>query len=506
MSQPILELDGIEKGFFGVLVLKQISLTLESGQTLGLLGENGAGKSTMMNILGGNLAADAGQMRLNGGAYRPSSPRDAEAAGVAFIHQELNLFPNLSIAENIFLSRFPRRFGAISRRTMHRRSEEVLEQVGLRLSPKQRVDTMSAGERQLLEIAKAINLSARLIILDEPTTSLTEPETQRLFELLRSLQADGISMIYISHALGEVQALCDQIVVLRDGQVVGDGPSADFDTHKMVSLMVGRQVDQQFPPSNSKPTDNVALEVCGVSQPGIVEDISFSVREGEVVGIAGLMGSGRTELARILFGCDPMAHGEIKLLGQPVQRLSTRGRIARGMAMLTESRRDDGLCMPASIAFNMSLVAAKRCSKRITGWLHRRALRDQVQSTSESTKLTGVASLSSPVRTLSGGNQQKVVLGKWLMNLPRMLILDEPTRGIDVGAKYEIYGLIDQLAAEGAGILVISSEIDELVGICDRILVMNRGEIRDELPRSQFDRHRILAAAVHGSDDAEAVA
>lgn len=498
MTDPILELTDIEKGFFGIPVLQKISLTLHAGQTLGLLGENGAGKSTLMNILGGNLAAGSGHMKLSGEIYAPGSPRDAEAAGVAFIHQELNLFANLSIAENLFLTHFPRKFGTIDRHRMRKRSVELLKQVGLSISPSLLVETLSAGERQLVEIAKALNLESQLIILDEPTTSLTEPEVERLFGLIRSLQQRGITLIYISHALGEVRELCDEVVVLRDGNVVARGPTDSLNTNEMVSLMVGRQVDQKFPASTSEPSDEVVLDVRSVSQPGIVENVSFSLHRGEVLGIAGLMGSGRTELARILFGCDPMASGEIELHGVGISNLSTRERIGRGMAMLTESRRDDGLCMPASIRFNMSLVSAKRYASALFGWLHRRKLNAAVDEMGRLVKLTGVANLERPVRTLSGGNQQKSVLAKWLANEPTVLILDEPTRGIDVGAKYEIYGLIDRLAIGGAGVVVISSEIEELIGLCDRILVMRRGEIHDELSRREFDRHRILHSALHG--------
>lgn len=498
MKDSLLELSDVEKSFFGNPVLKKVSMSLQAGHALGLLGENGAGKSTLMNILGGNLALDGGHMKLAGETYTPATPRDAEAAGVAFIHQELNLFSNLSIAENLFLTHFPRRFGSIDRRRMRARSIELLEQVGLSLSPSLLVETLSAGERQLVEIAKALNLQPRLLILDEPTTSLSEPEVKRLFALIRTLKHQGIAMIYISHALGDVRELCDEIVVLRDGQVVGNGLSESFDINEMVALMVGRQVDNQFPEITSKPTDEVVLDVLNVSQPGVIEDICFSLRRGEVLGIAGLMGSGRTELARILFGCDPMSKGEIELNGVGVSHLSTRERIDRGLAMLTESRRDDGLCMPASICFNMSLASAGKYASRVAGWLRRRTLHSAVDHIGQRVNLTGVADLDRPVRTLSGGNQQKVVLAKWLLNEPSVLILDEPTRGIDVGAKYEIYRLIDQLAASGAGILVISSEIEELIGVCDRILVMSQGEIRDDLPRSEFDRHRILHAALHG--------
>jgi len=496
MTDKLLQLTNIDKAFFGIRVLKQVSLQLHAGRTLGLVGENGAGKSTLMNILGGNLFADAGQMSLDGQIYVPRSPREAEQAGVAFIHQELNLFPNLSIAENLFLTHFPRKICWIDRHASLRRATDLLGQVGLDLSANLRVESLSAGVKQLVESAKALNLDARLIILDEPTTSLTARETDRLFQLLESLRSQGIAMIYISHALGEVQQLCDEIVVLRDGQVVGDGPIAEFDTNQMVTLMVGREVDQQFPPRSSQPTGEVLLSARGLSQPGVLHDISFSLHRGEVLGVSGLMGSGRTELARILFGLDPVSAGELELGGRSIIGLPTRLRIGHGMAMLTESRREDGLCMQSSIGDNISLVSAKRYAQRPFGVLRLREIQSAIGKMRRSVKLTKTADNRQPVRTLSGGNQQKVVLAKWLLNQPKVLILDEPTRGIDVGAKYEIYGLIDQLAASGAAVLVISSEIDELLGICDSMLVMSQGEIKDRLTREEFDPKRIMRAAL----------
>jgi ribose transport system ATP-binding protein len=506
MNEAALQFDGIEKSFFGVKVLKGVTLTLRAGHTLGLVGENGAGKSTLMNLLGGNLQPDAGEMRLNGERYAPRSPRDAEESGIAFIHQELNLFPNLSIAENIFLTAFPKKAGLIDRRASRQRATELLKQVGLELPADMLVERLSAGERQLVEVAKALSFNPRVIIFDEPTTSLTARETERLFALLGRLRGQGVSMIYISHALNDVLRLCDEIVVLRDGEVVGSGARDTFDSARMISLMVGRDLQHLFPPKQSQPTDAPVLEVRGVSQPKIVANISFTLHRGEVLGISGLMGSGRTELARILFGLDPMKSGEIRLGGEAIHGLKPRQRIQRGMAFLTESRRDEGLFMEASIAANMTAVCAPNFARSPIGWLSDRELRGQTQSIREAVTLTRSAREEQPVKTLSGGNQQKVVLAKWLLNQPRVFILDEPTRGIDVGAKYEVYKLINELAGRGAGVLVISSEIEELIGLCDRILVMSRGEIRDEMEREEFDRERILRASIHAgaSQSAEA--
>jgi ABC-type sugar transport system ATPase subunit len=523
-DRSVLRFDGISKSFFGVPVLQGVSFTVPAGHAVGLVGENGAGKSTLMNILGGNLQPDAGRIWLGAEPHEPATPQDATRAGVAFIHQELNLFPNLSIAENLFLAAFPRRLGLIRQRAIHERTRALLNEVGLALAPDTAVERLSAGERQLVEIAKALSIEPRLIILDEPTTSLTTRETEHLFALLGRLRARGIAMIYISHALNDVLRLCDPIVILRDGAVVGQGSRADWTVERMISLMVGREIAQLFPSRSVKgfpphkpatPTripapdaapaasaaigrPMVLLEVANVTQPGIVADISFRLHAGEVLGISGLMGSGRTELARILFGLDPMIRGTIRLAGRSLERLSPQARVAAGLAFLTESRREEGLCLEASIADNLSLVALNRHASGPAGWLDRDALNTAVQAARRAVTLTASARDAQPVKTLSGGNQQKVVLAKWLLNEPRVFILDEPTRGIDVGAKHEVYSLINQLVGRGAGVLMISSEIEELIGMCDRILVMNRGRMRDEIDCLQFDRERILKAALHG--------
>ena len=496
----MIEFRNIEKSFFGVKVLKSVSFAVPPGQTVGIVGENGAGKSTLMNILGGNLRPDAGEMRLNGQFYAPKSPREAEHARVAFIHQELNLFANLSIAENIFAGGFPRRarwLPFIDRRKMHARTAELLDELSLAYAPDTLIERLSAGERQLVEIAKALAFDARLIIFDEPTTSLSARETDRLFAIMAKLRARGISMIYISHSLGHVLKLCDEIVVLRDGAVVGNEPVAQLSIERMVSLMVGREITQLFPKRQTRPGDAVALEVRGVSQPGVARDITFQLRRGEILGVSGLMGSGRSELARILFGLDPCAAGEIRLNGELLNGLPPRERIRRGLAFLTEDRRAEGLCMEAAIADNVALVALPRFVRTVFRFVNRADARAAVTSIREAVKLTASARDDQAVKTLSGGNQQKVVLAKWLLNEPKVFILDEPTRGIDVGAKHEVYRLINELAARGAGVLMISSEVEELIGMCDRILVLRRGAIRDTVAPHEFDRERILRAALH---------
>lgn len=496
----MIEFANIEKRFFGVPVLKDVSFSVKRGQTLGMVGENGAGKSTLMNILGGNLRADAGSMRFAGDSYAPGSPRDAERAGIAFIHQELNLFGNLSIAENMFIRGLVRRFSwlpLIHRRRIRQQTQELLREVDLTHSPDTLVETLSAGERQLVEIAKALAMHPRLIILDEPTTSLTMRETERLFAIMARLRERGIAMIYISHSLGHVLKLSDEIVVLRDGAVVANEPAREFDMDRLVSLMVGREITQLFPTRTTRPGDEVIFDVQNVSQPGIVRDISFRIRRGEIVGLSGLMGAGRSELARILFGLDTGAVGAVRLEGESIGECSPADRIRRGLAFLTEDRRGEGLCMEGAIGDNLMLVALRDFARGWLGWVDQTKAAACVRRMRDAVRLTPSARDSQPVKTLSGGNQQKVVLGKWLLNEPKVFILDEPTRGIDVGAKYEVYRLIHELAARGTGVLLISSELEELLGMCDRILVMRGGQIRDSIEPHEFDRERILRAALH---------
>ena len=515
-SDELLSINGISKAFFGVPVLKVVTFKVQAGQILGLVGENGAGKSTLMNVIGGNVAADDGNMRFAGSAYRPGSPRDARKAGIGFVHQELNLFSNLSIAENLFLTNFPTKATVIRESELRRKSNELLRRVGLELSPETLVEQLSSGERQLVEIAHALSFEARLIILDEPTTSLTRRECERLFELLRRLRSDGRSIIFISHALGDVLKHCDEIVVLRDGEVVARGARAEFDQDRLVSLMVGRELKQLFPSRDNRPVldhlqvgapaqEEPLLEVRNVSQPGVVRDISFTLHRGEVLGISGLMGAGRTELARILFGLDPHAHGRVSISGRSL-RASPSRRIQQGLAMLTESRREDGLCLEASIADNMALVTLPHVTKSPLRLLDTITLKTRLAHIREAVRLQPGLRLEHPARTLSGGNQQKVVLAKWLLTEPEVLILDEPTRGIDVGARFEIYQLILALADRGAGILMISSEIEELIGLCDRLIVLRRGKITSEFSRAQFDREEILRAALSVNERGEAVA
>jgi ribose transport system ATP-binding protein len=495
----ILEIHDISKAFFGVPAVKNVSLMVEAGQILGLIGQNGAGKSTLMNLIGGVVQPDSGSMSFKGQLYHPRNPADAYHAGIAFIHQELNLFTNLTIAENLFIEQFPtRRYGPlqfVDRAAVTTRTKEMLAQVGLNLPPYLTIDRISPGERQLVEIAKALHLDAPLIIFDEPTTSLTSRETERLFTLMQQLRKQGKALIYISHILGDVMALSDSIAVMRDGQLVTQEPAAAFDVRRMISLMVGRSIDHLYPERTATPQPEPLLQVNGLSAKGVVNEIHLTIHRSEVVGLFGLMGSGRTELARILFGMESFDRGQIVINDQLISHFTPRESIRQHMAFVTENRREEGLLMNISISENVALVALPQFSHSALQVVDQNEMQEAVSRVVNILQLKSGDITRQPARSLSGGNQQKVVIAKWLLSNPRVFILDEPTRGIDVGAKFEIYSIVDQLAAGGSGILFISSELEELMGVCDRILVMSQGEIFAEFRRDQFDAEIILQAA-----------
>jgi len=497
----MLEFDSIGKSFFGVAALKGVTFCMEAGSTLGLIGENGAGKSTLMNVLGGVTAADTGRMSLFGIPYRPSSPAEATRAGIAFIHQELNLFPNLSIADNLFIDSFPRigRLPLIHKRRTHGRAEELLGAVDLHLAPGTPVEMLTPGERQLVEIARALGQDARVIIFDEPTTSLTAAERQRLFQTIGRLRDQGRTIVYVSHVLDDVLMLSDTIAVLRDGCLVSVGPRGEYSVDRMISEMVGRRVEQMYPTRHAAPGSGVVLQVRKLTQPGTVKDVSFGLHEKEILGVFGLMGSGRSELARIIFGLDPFESGIVKVgeatVSKPLPRRSIRNR----MAFVTENRREEGLLMDASVSDNLDLLVLTRCARfGAVGVIDRAKTLALASHTLSRLQIRSGPIDRQPAKHLSGGNQQKVVIGRWILTDPAVLILDEPTRGIDVGAKCEIYGIISRLAEDGTGILYISSELEELIGMCDRILVMSNGRIQAAFDRTEFDQQRILYAAFQG--------
>lgn len=497
MSEYILELRHIAKSFFGIAALKDVNFGLKKGELLSLIGENGAGKSTLMNIIGGVLRQDGGNLYLNGEAYQPTKPSDATKAGIAFIHQELNLFTNLSILDNVYINGFPKVKGTpiIKKSAMADKVKEVLDAVDLHISPETIVEKLSPGERQLVEIAKALSSDPKIIIFDEPTTSLTTRETEKLFAIIERLKKEGKSIIYISHILADVKRLSDEIIVLRDGAITDSGKKEEFSVNRMISAMIGREINQLYPTKTNQPTKETVLELKDVSQSGIVHKINMKVQKGEVVGMFGLMGSGRSELARIVYGLDPYETGEIWVRGKEIKNITPQKAIQNKVAFVTENRREEGLFMEFTIMDNLSLVSAPEKAKTKLKIVNNVTVKDSANSMVDTLKIKCPPIEKNPAKSMSGGNQQKVVIGKWLLTDPELLIVDEPTRGIDVGAKYEVYSIINRLASEGKGVWVISSELEELMGICDRIIVMGNGEIRGELSKKEFDKEEIMKAA-----------
>lgn len=493
-----LAVEGLEKSFFGVKVLHDVSFEAYGGRVLGIVGENGSGKSTTMNLIAGVLPRDRGAVLLDGKLFEPRSRRESDAAGIAFIQQELNIFTNLSVAENLFLVRPPRSFPVlplISRRQMHNRAKELLHRVDLTVSPGTLAGQLSAGERQLLEIARGLASDARVFILDEPTSSLTGREAARLFDIVRRLQQRDVAILYISHNLEDVLQLCSAVVVMRDGRVTMHAPTAGLTPNDLVPAMVGRTIEALFP-TRATPAQSAApiLEVSGLGEPGVLAGIDLQLAPGEIVGIAGLMGSGRSELARMLFGLDRHSQGVIRVNGQVLPPGDIKARMEAGVAFLTEDRRHEGLMPDASVADNMALAALPMFAAG-GGRVEIDPLLNAIRALAQRLNLKSGDIRTAPIRTLSGGNQQKVILGRWLLRQPKLFILDEPTRGVDVGAKEEIYRLLAEMAQAGMAILMISSELEELVGLCDRMHVMRRGELTAQFERVAFDREMILRAA-----------
>ena len=497
--QPRLSVRGLTKSFGPVCVLRGIGFDAAAGRVLALAGENGSGKSTTFNILTGVLRRDQGDVLLDGRPFHPQTPRDASRAGLRYIHQELNVFPNLSIAENLFLVAPPRLIRSlpfIARRRMHELSRILLEQVDLAVDPAMPASTLSAGERQLLEIARALQGDVRVLILDEPTTSLTEREVRRLFTIIKSLRVRNVAVLFVSHKLEHVLELADDVVVLRDGEVTLESHDVKrLTAHDLVLAMVGRPIEARFPVRASPPPTRAVLQVVGLSAPGLLEGINLSVAAGEIVGLAGLMGSGRSELARMIFGVEPHREGDVFIEGRRLRSGDLRARLAARIAFLTEDRRRDGLCLDATVAENLALAALPDFAAAPFGHIDRAQLAVAIQSMGGRVRLKASNMDSAPVRRLSGGNQQKVVIGRWLLSRPKLFILDEPTRGIDVGAKEDIYRMFAGLSAAGVALLIVSSELEELLGLCDRILVMHRGRLTSSFARQEFDRSAILRAA-----------
>ena len=489
----LLEARGVVKSFFGVKALRGVGFQLKRGEVLALLGENGAGKSTLMKILAGVQPADEGEFLLEGKPISLGSVREAMAAGIALIHQELNMATNLDVASNMFLGREPKRFGLIDDVRIRRESLKFLEMVGLDIDPNVRVGELPIGKQQLVEIAKAVSVDARILIMDEPTSSLSQNEADKLFEVIEGLVARGVSIIYISHRLSEIVRIADRVTVLRDGENAGELVGGEITHDAMVRLMVGRDVDQFFQRTNHE-LGETALEVRGLRTLEFPEHTAdFKVAAGEVVGISGLVGAGRTEMLEALFGVRPALSGEVFVGGQQVEIFNPRDAIAAGLALVPEDRKKQGAVLDMDVRENTSLASLKRDARNgvfLNGAAEKALAAEGIEALSIRTPGDWQA-----VRFLSGGNQQKVVIAKWLAMKPKVLLLDEPTRGIDVGAKQEIYKLIEDLASKGLAILFVSSELEEVMGLADRVLVMHEGEVSGELGRDEMSEERIMALA-----------
>lgn len=500
-DDTILEAAGIEKSFPGVRALDGVGLRVRAGRLVALLGENGAGKSTLMNVLSGVFAPDAGTIRLDGAAVRFANPRDAQARGIGIVHQELNLIPYLSVAENIFLGREPRsRSGLIDYRRLHADTRAVLARLDLKVAPETPVVDLRVGQQQLVEIAKAVAEDARVLILDEPTSSLSAHEVEVLYGVIADLKRRGVGLVYITHKFEELARLCDDVTIMRDGRVVGEARFTQLTRDDIVRLMAGRETKEVF--QKSAPTlgpellraEALSLAGEGGGRRMLVDNVSLSLRCGEVLGIFGLVGAGRTELLETLFGLHAgRSSGKVTLAGRPATFRSPADAIRAGLALAPEDRKRDGLVLPMSVAANASLASLRRT---LRGGFVSRARESDYLLPYVNRFQVKTPSLDQLIVNLSGGNQQKVILAKWLATEPKVLLLDEPTRGIDVNAKREIYAFIDELARNGLGLIVVSSELPEVLALADRVMVMCEGRKTGEFVRADATPERVLRAAL----------
>jgi ribose transport system ATP-binding protein len=497
---PLLRVDGLSKRFGPTVALDGMTFELEAGRIHALVGENGAGKSTLMNVLAGAMQPDAGSISIGGIPYRPASPLDARQAGVALIHQELSLCPHLTVAENVLLGREPARWGVLDRRAMERRASDLLANFPHpELRPERLLGELPLAARQVVEICRALAANARILLMDEPTSSLWRDDVARLFDLMRHLRQQGLAIVYISHFLEEVREIADAYTVLRDGRSVASGPITGTTNEELVAQMVGRSVEQLFARRTGSRDGDVALKVHGLSAPPAVRHASFELRRGEVLGIAGLMGSGRTELVRAVFGLDRLERGDIVALDRRGRSRvlssgpSPRARIDAGVGYLSEDRKGEGLALTMSVTDNITLTRMDPCASR--GWLRlaeqRKAAARWIQQLAVKTR-----SADQPAGTLSGGNQQKVAVARLLHQDAEILLLDEPTRGIDIGSKAKIYEVVTASADAGKAVLIVSSYLPELFGLCDRLAVMSRGRLSPAKPIDEWTPELVLHAAI----------
>ncbi len=486
---------GICKSFGANKVLGGVNLHVRPGEVHALMGENGAGKSTLMNILTGIHKADAGTIMVDGKEVTFRNNKDAEEHGIAFIHQELNIWPNLSVLENLFLMNQPKtRFGTIDFKKMREMAEAKCQEIGIELPLDEIAGECSVGQQQMTEITRSLMLDAKTVIMDEPTAALTERETDRLFDVMRKLKNKGVSIIYISHRMEEVFSNCDTITVMRDGQTISSRPTEETNMDQIVGDMVGRVMSEYYPARTNVPGDEV-FRVEGFTQPGVFQDISFNLRKGEILGVAGLMGAGRTEIMRAIFGVDPHESGKLYFEGKEIHIKNPGDAIRQGFGFITENRKTEGLILDFSIERNIALPSEERLAKR-----HVINDKNEFDFSSELSKRLGVKAqdINLPASTLSGGNQQKVVIAKWVGMHPKLLILDEPTRGIDIGAKKDIYDLMNELTAQGVSIIMVSSELPEVIGMSDRILVIHEGRAAGIVEHKDATQTRIMTLATGG--------
>ncbi|KQR91547.1 MAG: sugar ABC transporter ATP-binding protein [Microbacterium ginsengisoli] len=498
-DSPVLELRDVQKSFGSVVALRSGTISVDGGSIHALVGENGAGKSTLVKIVAGLYQRDAGVFRLRGEAVDFSSTAQSKAAGVAVIYQEPTLFPDLSVTENIFMGRQPTsRFGRIDRKAMRHEVERLFTRLGVLIDPDRPAEGLSIADQQVIEIAKAVSLDASLLIMDEPTAALSGIEVERLFTIARSLRDEGRALIFISHRFDEVFALCDTVTVMRDGAYIATSAIADTTVDAIVRQMVGREITELFPKQPAEIGEPL-LEVEHLTSPGVFQDISFTVRAGEIVGLAGLVGAGRSEVARAVFGVDPYSAGTVKLKGKIVPSGRPTAAMRAGLALVPEDRRKQGLVVESGVGQNITLAIRRRLTKfgLLTQRAENRAAREWASRLEVKTH-----ALDTVAATLSGGNQQKVVLAKWLATEPTVLIIDEPTRGIDVGTKSEVHRLLSELAGRGMGILMISSELPEVLGMADRVLVMREGRLTADIARAEATSENVMHAATHAPEHA----
>lgn len=497
MSEYIVELEGVGKSFAGIRALDDVSLNLKSGEVLALLGENGAGKSTLMKILGGIYTRDTGIIRVFGEEIDEMTPKRAKELGIAVIHQELNMCTHLTVAENIFLGREILRSGMLDDREMNIRAAEVLSRLNIDIAPDTVVGSLPISKQQMVEIAKALSTNARILVMDEPTSALTSKEINDLFHIIRSLRDQGCGIIYISHRLEELQHIVDRVTILRDGKYIATTRFCDTTMAEIISNMVGREIKEKFPRVET-PLGRTILRVKGLNAGRQVRNVSFELREGEIVGVAGLMGAGRTEMTRALFGADPKDGGEILLDERPLRIEKPMDAIEAGIVLVPEDRKKDGLCTKLSIRENVALPNLD-ILKGALSTVNSRGEREMVERTVKNLSIR-LSNAEQNADSLSGGNQQKLVVGKWLAREFRVVLFDEPTRGIDVAAKAEIYHLMNDLKTRGLGVLFISSEMPEILGIADRIIVMCDGRVTGEFPAGTATQEKILECATRFED------